>query len=942
MTKISPQFNNQEYDDTQFEVDQNLLPANTSFSQKLYGLPLSRKTSLIPWFSFGALVLILGTGGLILHQSLKSQLLKQAEFQLAVTNIKYNIKIDQMGFGFRGQSDNLAIIAAADTVAQGQAIPGNLRQEVSSILQNEIKARNIEYATLVGKDKKIIVNANANRSGQIFDPDGLVSQVLASPKQIKTSQIVSWKELQAEKPPLPKGLKAESALIRYTVTPVFAADQKQVTGVLVSGDIVNGKLSIVEEAVKAFTDERGYSAVYFRQPSGEFTLSTSFADFGKQEEPLALLSDNKILDLALKNSGETINQLGKIEGKTYALGAKAIPNSRGEGVAVLVYGNPVSSISSVIRSSLLAQLVLSAAIFVIILALSNILEKAIAEPIQKLQQITQEFSQGNMKARATIHSTDEVGLLASSFNTLADSIEINEARLREDAKRSRLLKEVALNIAQAVDIPEVLKVAVEISRTALAADRVMYYRFDENWQGKVIAESVAAGLPMALGAEINDPCFAEEYAEKYQQGRVKAVANIYEAGLNSCHLKMLEPFAVVASLVTAVVVEERLVGLLIAHQCNQSRAWQENEIELLSQIAVQTGSALERVKLLEKQKLAEQQERTAKENLQRRALELLMEVDPVSRGDLTVQVRVQEDEIGTIGDSYNATIESLRKLVDQVQTAATLVSTTTSDQDASIQDLSTDASAQTQEITAVLARIRGITNSIQAVANNAEAAEAAVLKAAATVKAGDEAMNQTVVGFQGIRETVAETAKKVKRLGESSQKISKVVNVISNFADQTNLLALNASIEAAHAGEEGRGFAVVADEVRSLARQSAEATAEIEALVAEIQSETNEVVAAMESGTEQVVAGTKLVDATRNSLIQIADASQEINQLVGAIAAATVEQSKDSAVVSQTMIQVAAISDKTASSAGEVSASFKELLIVAEQLQNSVSKFKVR
>jgi methyl-accepting chemotaxis protein len=249
---------------------------------------------------------------------------------------------------------------------------------------------------------------------------------------------------------------------------------------------------------------------------------------------------------------------------------------------------------------------------------------------------------------------------------------------------------------------------------------------------------------------------------------------------------------------------------------------------------------------------------------------------------------------------------------------------------------------QTKEIGAVLARIRGIAASIQAVANNAEAAESAVLRAAATVKAGDEAMNQTVLGFQGIRETVAETAKKVKRLGESSQKISKVVNVISNFADQTNLLALNASIEAAHAGEEGRGFAVVADEVRSLARQSAEATAEIEALVAEIQSETNEVVAAMESGTEQVVAGTKLVDATRYSLIQIADASQEINQLVVAIAAATVEQSKDSEVVSQTMIQVAAISDKTASGASEVSASFKELLIVAEQLQSSVSKFKVR
>jgi methyl-accepting chemotaxis protein PixJ len=202
-------------------------------------------------------------------------------------------------------------------------------------------------------------------------------------------------------------------------------------------------------------------------------------------------------------------------------------------------------------------------------------------------------------------------------------------------------------------------------------------------------------------------------------------------------------------------------------------------------------------------------------------------------------------------------------------------------------------------------------------------------------------MNRTVDGFMAIRETVAETAKKVKRLGESSQKISKVVNLISSFADQTNLLALNASIEAAHAGEEGRGFAVVADEVRSLARQSAEATAEIEALVAEIQAETNEVVAAMESGTEQVVTGTKLVDATRSSLNQIANVSNKIEALVNSIAQAAIEQSQDSETVSQTIAQIAAIADQTSSEAMQVSESFKELLAVAQELQSSVGKFKV-
>nr|WP_242042232.1 methyl-accepting chemotaxis protein [Leptolyngbya sp. FACHB-541] len=192
-----------------------------------------------------------------------------------------------------------------------------------------------------------------------------------------------------------------------------------------------------------------------------------------------------------------------------------------------------------------------------------------------------------------------------------------------------------------------------------------------------------------------------------------------------------------------------------------------------------------------------------------------------------------------------------------------------------------------------------------------------------------------------IRETVAETSKKVKRLGESSQKISKVVNLIGTFAAQTNLLALNASIEAARAGEEGRGFAVVADEVRSLARQSAEATADIEKLVVEIQKETNEVVAAMEAGTEQVVTGTQLVDETRQSLNKIVTASAQIGALVEAIAETAVTQTQAAEQVSQTMQDVAVIANKTSAGATEVSSSFKELLAVAQDLQANVGQFKV-
>ncbi|MGL5033751.1 MAG: methyl-accepting chemotaxis protein, partial [Microcystaceae cyanobacterium] len=514
-------------------------------------------------------------------------------------------------------------------------------------------------------------------------------------------------------------------------------------------------------------------------------------------------------------------------------------------------------------------------------------------------------------------------------------------QLRIIAKQAKMLKDITFKVSSALDSDGVFEVAVDQIRRALSCDRVIIYRFDANWAGTIICESVAAQFPRALGAQIKDPCFAEKYVDKYLEGRVQATSNIYEAGLTPCHLGQLAPFEVKANLVAPIIRKGELLGLLIAHECSAPRDWEQNEIDFFSQLSTQVGLALERTELVLQLRSAESEQRSVREKLQKRAMELLMEVDPVSRGDLTIRAQVTEDEIGTIADSYNATIENLRRIVAQVQDAANQFASTTDSNETSVRNLSEEAIRQAGDIAGALESLQAMTASIQNVAANAEMAEVAVQQATQTVDAGEDAMNRTVDGILAIRETVAATAKKVKRLGESSQKISKVVNLIGSFADQTNLLALNAAIEAAHAGEEGRGFAVVADEVRSLARQSAEATAEIAELVASIQSETNEVVIAMETGTEQVVMGTKLVDETRKSLNLITAASAQISELVGAIAAAAVEQSQTSQAVTQTMAQVAAISDKTSFEAAHVSDAFKELLAVAQSLQDSVRQFKV-
>ncbi|MGI0481506.1 methyl-accepting chemotaxis protein [Geminocystis sp. CENA526] len=510
-----------------------------------------------------------------------------------------------------------------------------------------------------------------------------------------------------------------------------------------------------------------------------------------------------------------------------------------------------------------------------------------------------------------------------------------------DAFLSTKLKDISFRIAECLTKEKIFEVATNMGREALRTDRVIIYTFDEDWKGTIIVESVDPKYPKALGANIKDPCFADKYVEKYKQGRVQATNNIYTAGLTSCHIQQLEPFEVKANLVAPIIVEGNLLGLLIAHQCDAPRQWTESESIFLSQLGTQIGPALERIQLLAKQQQSELEQRRAREIIQQRALELLMQVDPVSQGDLTIRATVTEDEIGTIADSYNATIESLRKIVTQVQGGTKAVSDVVSQQEQFVENLATEVIRQADDINIALEKIQTLAFSARMVLDNAEQAEEAVKQANRSVEEGEVAMNRTVDGILAIRETVAETAKKVKRLGESTQKISKVVNLIGSFADQTNLLALNASIEAAHAGEEGRGFAVVAEEVRSLARQSAEATAEIEKVVAEIQEETNEVVKAMESGTEQVVEGTRLVEETRSSLTNITAASAQINQLVTAIAAAAAEQSQTSEDITETMADVAVISNETSTAVTQVSRTFKKLLKVSENLQQSVSKFKV-
>lgn len=336
-----------------------------------------------------------------------------------------------------------------------------------------------------------------------------------------------------------------------------------------------------------------------------------------------------------------------------------------------------------------------------------------------------------------------------------------------------------------------------------------------------------------------------------------------------------------------------------------------------------------------------QEQQTKNESLQQELITLLGDVEGASSGDLTVRSQIVEGEIGIVADFFNSIIENLRDIVKQVKQSADQVDRSVGSNKGSMNQLAAEARYQTEQITKTLASIEQMTQSIRAVASNAQEAAKVANIASDTAEIGGQSMERTVDSILQLRETIAETADKVKSLGEASQQISRVISLINQIAMQTNLLAINASIEAARAGDEGRGFAVVAEEIGTLATQSAQATKEVGGIITNIQTEVAQVVAAMEVGNTQVGEGADLVEKTKQSLEQIMTVSYQIDQLVQSISETTISQADTSQVVTQLMKEIAQVSERTSFASKEVSSSLDETVAVAQQLQASVGTFKI-
>jgi len=335
------------------------------------------------------------------------------------------------------------------------------------------------------------------------------------------------------------------------------------------------------------------------------------------------------------------------------------------------------------------------------------------------------------------------------------------------------------------------------------------------------------------------------------------------------------------------------------------------------------------------------QSQAERDAIQNSIMKLLEEISSLTEGDLTARAEVTEDMTGAIADSFNAMTDQLSDIIRKVQDATESVDDTSEEVSKQTMTLANRNIEQTQKVNQAIEAIEKMADSIKNVSENATQSAHVSETSRLNAREGAEAVQRTNVAMNEIREEINETARSIKRLGESSMEIGNVIQIINEIADRTSILALNASIQAAMAGDAGHGFAVVADEVQRLAESSSNSTKQIEALVKNIQAEIKTVSTRMDESISKVVQGSQLADGAHAKLQEIEQVSNQLADLIESITAAATEQVRASEEITVTMQEVGEVSTESSRSSQETATSMDMLSRTAHDLRAAVETFKI-
>jgi len=316
-------------------------------------------------------------------------------------------------------------------------------------------------------------------------------------------------------------------------------------------------------------------------------------------------------------------------------------------------------------------------------------------------------------------------------------------------------------------------------------------------------------------------------------------------------------------------------------------------------------------------------------------------VKSIAQGDLSLSIETKPGDDTSVLASMRQMQVSLREIIGQIHQAAHSLADASLSLTTNAHRVAESTNHQSDATAAMAASVEEMSASIDQVAGSAKTANSLASEAGQLSTASAHLVQTTIGEINKIASSVASSTQVVHGLGEQSDQISGIVNVIKEIADQTNLLALNAAIEAARAGEQGRGFAVVADEVRKLAEKTSASTQEISSMIAAIQQGTQSAVRQMEEGTAQVQTGVRMAEETGAAMGRIESGAGKVLAAVDEISSALHEQSGASIQIAQSVQKIAQMTEENSAAVNEVSKAALELQRLADMLKLNVGRFQM-